>query len=233
MKKLLTTLTATATLACLPAAFGADITGKVTLNGNPPAEKPIPLDANCTKVQPKAITTRHYVVGQDKGLGNVFVWVKAGVSKKYDPPAKPAILDQTGCEYQPYMQGMQTGQTLKIVNSDPFLHNVNCQPTNNPGFNMAQITKGQTSDKTFGKQEVFVRFKCDVHPWMFAYIGVVDHPFFAVTDKDGNFKLAGLPAGKYTIEARHLKAGVTTQEITVAEGDQKTVTFALSVPGAP
>ena len=223
-------LTILAACAAWQSLDAAEITGKVKLTGTPPPEKPIPLDANCTKVQPKAITTRHYIVGQDSGLGNVFVWIKEGVSKKYDPPATAAVLDQTGCEYMPYMQGVQTGQKFKILNSDPFLHNVNCQPANNKGFNIAQVTKGQTTERVFDKPEVLIKFKCDVHPWMFAYVGVVDHPFFGVTDKDGNFKIANLPAGKYTIEAYHLKAGKKTEEITVADGDKKEVSFTLAVP---
>jgi hypothetical protein len=219
-----------AAFGAAPLAPAADITGKVTLTGTPPAEIPIPLDANCCKVQPKAITTRHYIVGQDHGLGNVFVWIKEGVNKKYSPPATLAELDQAGCEYVPYMQGMVAGQKLKILNSDPFLHNVNCMPAVNKGFNLAQVTKGQTSERTFDKQEVFVKFKCDVHPWMFAYIGVVEHPFFCVTDQNGKYTIPNLPAGKYTLEAYHLKAGKIQQEVTVTEEEKKVVDFTLAVP---
>ncbi len=211
-------------------AQAAEITGKVTLTGKPPPEIPIPLDANCMKVQHQAITTRHYVVGQENGLGNVFVWIKEGVTGKYTPPATPGVLDQVGCEYEPYVQGLMTGQKLKIVNSDPFLHNVDCMPVINRGFNVAQVTRGQATEKVFDKQEVLVKFKCDVHPWMFAYVGVVDHPFFCVTDKDGNYKISGLPPGKYTIEAYHLKAGKSDQAITVADGEKKVVNFTLAVP---
>ena len=213
-------------------AAGAELTGRVTLKGTPPPEVPIPLDANCTKVQPQKITTRHYVVSPDGGLANVFVWIKEGVTGKFDPPAKEALLDQRGCEYVPYVQGIQTGQKLKILNSDPFLHNVNCQPTNNKAFNLAQVVKGQSNEKVFDKPEVMVRIKCDVHPWMFAYVGVVDHPFFCVTDKDGKFTLPNLPAGKYTLEARHLKAGTRTQEITVGADDKKELNFTFE-PAAP
>jgi plastocyanin len=210
----------------------AEITGKVKLTGTPPAEKDIPLDAACGKVQPKKITTRHYVVGADSGLANVFVWIKEGATKKGDAPADGPLLDQVGCEYQPYVMGVQVGQKFKVRNSDPLMHNVNATAVVNKGFNFAQVTKGQVNEKSFDKQEVLVRFKCDVHPWMFAYVGVVDHGFFAVTDKDGNFKIAGLPAGKYTVEAYHLKAGKSTQEITVTDSDKKEANFTLSVPAA-
>jgi hypothetical protein len=214
--------------------IGAELAGKVTLKGTPPPELPIDLakletsgmcSAERAKMSATPITTRHYVVSPEGGLANVFVWVKQGVTGKFDPPAKEAVLDQHGCEYVPYVQGIQTGQKLKILNSDPFLHNVNCQSTNNKAFNTAQVVKGQTTEKIFDKQEVLIKFKCDVHPWMFAYIGVVDHPFFCVTDKDGKFTIPKLPAGKYTLEAFHLKSGVQTQEITVGDDDKKDIAF--------
>ncbi len=232
MKMTVKTLTMAVVIGALQTLSAAEITGKVKLTGTAPAEKDIPLDANCGKVQPKKITTRHYVVGADSGLANVFVWIKEGVTKKGDAPADGPLLDQAGCEYQPYVLGVQVGQKFKVRNSDPLMHNVNATAVVNKGFNFAQVTKGQVNEKTFDKQEVLVRFKCDVHPWMFAYVGVVDHGFFSVTDKDGNFKIAGLPAGKYTVEAYHLKAGKSTQEITVTDSDKKEANFTLSVPAA-
>jgi hypothetical protein len=89
-----------------------------------------------------------------------------------------------------------------------------------------------TTPFTFDKPEVFVQFKCEVHPWMFAYAGVCDHPYFAVTDKDGNYKISGLPAGEYTVEAVHRKAGSTTEKIKVGADDKKTQDFTLKVPPA-
>jgi hypothetical protein len=115
-------------------------------------------------------------------------------------------------------------QKFKIKNTDGFLHNVHATPKLNKEFNFAQPVKDQVNEKSFDTPEVMVRFKCDVHPWMFAYVGVVEHPFYAVTGKDGTFKISGLPNGKYTIAAYHPKThganpGVT-QEITVS-GDAK------------
>jgi hypothetical protein len=127
---------------------------------------------------------------------------------------------------------VQTGQKFKILNSDPTMHNVHIFPKLNKEINKGQPTKGMVFDHSFDKQEVLVRFKCDVHPWMFAFVGVVDHPYFAVTDKDGNFKISGLPAGKYTVEALHPKAGAKTMEITVGASDSKTLDFTLDVPAA-
>jgi len=214
----------------LYSASAAEISGKVKLKGDPKPEVPIQLDATCGKFYSKPLTTRHYVVGQDHGLGNVFVYVKSGAQKA--PAAGEApVLDQANCLYEPYVLGIATGQKLKIRNSDPFLHNVHGtpKPGGNKEFNFAQPVKGQINEVSFDKPEILMRVKCDVHPWMFAYIGVTENPYFAVTDKDGNFKISNLPNGKYTIEAFHLKAGAKTQELQVA-GDKKDVNFELQVP---
>jgi hypothetical protein len=175
------------------------------------------------------VTTRHYVVGQENGLGNVFVYIKEG-AKKTPPPDKPAVLDQQNCLYQPYIFGAVTGQKIIVKNSDPLLHNVHGTPKVNKEFNFAQPVKGQENTVSFDKPEVLVRIKCDVHPWMFSYVGVVDHPYFAVTDKDGNFTIPNVPPGKYVLEAYHLKAGAGTQDVTLAQEDKKTVQFELAAP---
>lgn len=212
----------------------AELTGKVKLKGQPKSEIPVTLDATCGPMHSTPLTTRHYVVGADKGLANVFVWIKQGASPTPPPAnAEKPVLDQTGCQFEPYVMGVVTGQKFTIRNSDAVLHNVHATPKVNKEFNFAEPTKGQAMERSFDKPEVLVRLKCDVHPWMFAYIGVVDHPYFAVTDKDGSFRIPNLPAGKYTVEAFHLKAGKKEQEITVAEGDKKTVDFELEVPAAP
>ena len=210
----------------------AEITGKVKLKGTPKPEITIPLDATCGKMHTSPVTTRHYVVGADGGLGNVFVYIKEG-AKKMPPAGEAPLLDQVGCIYEPYVMGVVTDQKFKVRNSDAVLHNVHATPKVNKEFNFAQPLKGQVSERSFDKPEVLVRVKCDVHPWMFTYIGVVDHPYFAVTDKDGNFKISNLPAGKYTVEAFHLKAGAKNQEITVADGDKKTAEFELQALAAP
>ena len=227
------TLLAVAALA-VPVASAAEISGKVKLNGTPPPEKPIVLDVACAKVQPNPIATRHYVVSPDKGLANVFVYVKEGAKPTAAPADKGAMLDQVGCQYSPYVIGVQAGQHFDVKNSDPLLHNVHSLPkvAGNKEKNIGQPVP-MKSDFVFDKQEVLVQFKCEVHPWMFAYVGVVEHPYFAVTDKDGSYKIAGLPAGDYTLEFVHLKAGRQTQKITVGADDKKTadLTFEAKAPG--
>ena len=210
------------------AGMGAEISGKVKLKGTPKPEVPIQLDAVCGKMHTTPVTTRHFVVGQDKGLGNVFVYVKTG-AQKAAPTGEAPLLDQVNCVYEPYVFGVVAGQKFKVRNSDALLHNVHPTPKNNKEVNFAQPVKGQVNEIAFDKPEVLVRIKCDVHPWMFTNAGVQDHPYFAVTDKDGNFKISNLPNGKYTIEAYHLKAGAKTQEIDVS-GDKKDLSFELEAP---
>lgn len=208
---------------------GADITGKVTLKGTPKAEIPIDMgaDPKCGSLHSTPVTTRHYLADKDGGLANVFVYIKSGVTEKNFPaPAAELMIDQVGCLYEPYVSGVMVNQKFKIRNSDPTLHNVHATPKVNKEFNFAQPPQqpAPVTEKSFTSPEVLVRFKCDVHPWMFAYVGVLEHPYYAVTGKDGTFKISGLPNGKYTIEAYHPKThGANpglTQEITVS-GDTK------------
>jgi hypothetical protein len=195
-----------AVVACaLHVANAGEITGKVTLKGTPKPEIPIDLGPACGPLNPNKVTTRHYVVGANNGLANVFVYLK-------DAKAAPAVgeaplLDQIGCMYEPYVMGVVTGQKFKVKNSDATLHNVHNTPkvAGNKEYNIGQALKGQVNEFSFPNQEILMRFKCDVHPWMFAYVGVVEHPYFAVTDKDGNFKISGVPDGKYTLVAYHLR----------------------------
>jgi hypothetical protein len=238
MKSYLPCITTLGLLASFQLAGAADISGTVKLKGTPKPEIPIQLDATCGALHGgKAVTTRHYVVGKDRGLANVFVYIKQG-AKAAPAAGEGPILDQVGCMYEPYVLGVVAGQKFKIRNSDGgVLHNVHATPSPDKGnkeFNFAQPVKGQVNEKAFDKPEVMVRMKCDVHNWMFAYVGVCDHPYFAVTDKDGNFTIKGVPPGKYTVEAYHQKVGASgakTQEVQL-DGDKK-IEFELEVPAAP
>jgi len=215
------------------AGGGPGVTGRVLLRGTPPPEKQIALDPTCGRLHRTPITTRHYVVSSDGGLANVLVYVKAGSVSTSLPVTPPALLDQAGCEYQPYVLGIQAGQTLVVRNSDPFLHNVHPVSSLSRERNVGQPVRGMTTPFIFSKSEVFVRFKCDVHPWMFAFVGVIDHPWFAVTGKDGRFTLPpGLAPGRYTLAAAHPKAGEATQDVSVTGSDMDPITFTIEVPEA-
>jgi plastocyanin len=210
------------------------IKGRVVLKGTPAPERPIGAaksDANCGKSYGDSTPmSRNYVVGADGGLKNVLVRVVSAPAGAGSPQPAP-VLDQKGCFYEPYVAAVMVGQTFKVRNSDPFLHNVNATAKANTGFNFAQATQGQENEKVFTKPEVFVKFQCNVHPWMFAFLAVVENPFYTVTDENGKFTLPdGLPPGTYSVEAQHLKAGVAKAEVTVGAGKGADVEFQLAVP---
>src|SRR5205814_8913459 len=163
----------------------------------------------------------------------VFVYVQGGPgSYEEDIPSTPATIDQKGCRYHPHVFGMRVGQPLEIVNSDPTLHNIHALPKGNQEFNTGQPIQGMKTSHTFTAKEVMVPFKCDVHGWMNAYVGVLDHPYYAVTDKDGKFDLKTLPPGTYTIEAWHEKLGPQEQKVTIGEKETKEIAFTCKAPAA-
>jgi hypothetical protein len=212
--KTTTHLALLATLAAgVQIATAGDITGTITLKGTPPPEKPITQlkdDVNCGKLHTEPVFTRFYVVGKAGELADVFVTLKGISGKSTGPSAPPLVIDQKGCEYVPYIAACQTGQKIIVKNSDPFLHNVHPTPVNTAGgnkeVNMAQMAGGADLTFVFPAPENFLRFKCDVHPWMFSYVNVVDHPYFDVTGKDGKFTIKNVPPGKYTLVAMHRRA---------------------------
>lgn len=213
------------------------IAGRVVLKGTPPVEIPIhPSDAFCGKSHIGPFTTRHYVVSTNGGLANVLVYIKSGLNgKKFPTPAETALLDQVGCEYQPYVLGVMASQKLRIKNSDPGLHNVHARPmaSGNKEFNLAELA-GKSITLSFPAQEIPIRFSCDIHPWMFAYVAVLEHPFFAVTDQDGNFSITNAPPGDYVLEAYHVKTHGNhtgeTQGVSVTAGQTTTANFTIELP---
>ena len=217
--------------ASAPAASGsATIRGSVKFAGSAPAAQKIKMDADpvCQQRHATPVTSEEVVVNGNGTLKNVFVYVKDGVSGTYPAPTTPAVLNQVDCWYQPHIVGIQVDQPFELVNNDSTLHNINAKPTINQPFNVAQPTKGMKTTKKFSKPEIMIKFKCNVHPWMSAYAGVVSHPFFGVSDETGAFTISGLPAGTYTLEAWHEKYGTTTQQVTVADGATASVDFTFA-----
>ena len=211
------------------AATAGDVKGTVMLDGMAPMNASIKMNADpkCLTLNKTPQSQETYEVGEDgKSLANVFVYVKDGLgSYVFDTPTEPAKINQENCRYHPHVFGMRVGQPLEILNSDDTLHNIHAQPKGNSEFNNGQPIKGMKMTHTFTAPEIMVPFKCDVHGWMNAYVGVVSHPYFAVTGKDGKFELKGLPPGTYTIEAWHEKSGTQEQKVTIAAKDSKDVAF--------
>jgi len=212
------------------------VKGVVNFEGTAPKNEPIKMNADpvCVKQNKDPQFQATYVVSDDgKTLGNVFVYVKDGLGNYvYDTPTTPAKIDQQNCRYHPHVFGMRVGQPLEIVNSDPTLHNIHALPKGNSEFNTGQPIQGMKTTHTFTAKEVMVPFKCDVHGWMNAYVGVLDHPYFAVTDKDGKFELKDLPACTYTLEAWHEKLGTQTASVTLGQKETKDVAFTFKAAAA-
>ena len=222
--------------AALQIATAADLTGTVTLKGTPPAEKeitPLKDDATCGKFHTGAAPMTHfYAVGANAGLADVVVMLKGITGKSTGASAPAMIVDQKSCLYAPQIFAVQTGQAITVRNSDPVLHNVHSVPAvaGNTEENKAQMPGGADLSFSFSKPENFMKFKCDVHPWMFAWVTVVDSPYFAVTDKDGKFTIKNVPAGKYTVTAMHRKAspaGVDQEVEVKADGAKADFTIEL------
>ncbi|HZQ91090.1 MAG TPA: carboxypeptidase regulatory-like domain-containing protein [Terriglobales bacterium] len=206
------------------------VSGTVKYDGVKPKAAKIDMsqDPAC-----KGDNTAETVVGDDGDLANVFVYVKDGLGDRtFAAPTTPVELDQQGCRYHPHVLGVMTGQTVKIVNSDPTTHNIHPTPANNREWNESQPPKGAALEKTFAREEIMLPVKCNQHPWMKMYLNVVKSPYFAVTDKDGKYELKDLPPGDYTIAFVHEKLGEQTQKVTVGPKESKTVDQTFKAGGA-
>lgn len=229
---------AVTTPATAPAGKRVDSTTAGSINGQvrfdgvvPPAEIiRMTTDRKCVTDGGPNPQSDALLVAGDKSVANAFVYVKDGLDPAYtfDVPTEPAVLDQKGCIYTPRVLGVRVGQAIGIINSDPTMHNVHALPMVNREFNHGQPKQFTRISEVFTTPEVMVRFKCDVHSWMAAYVGVVAHPFFAVTDAAGAFKLPNLPPGSYTLEAWHERLGTQTAQVTVGPGQSQPAAFTFS-----
>ncbi len=202
----------------------AVLTAKAAFSGTPPAAEKIKADADpkCKLMHPDGIASEAVIVNSNGTLKNVFVYVKEGLSgKTFDVPKEPVIFNQEGCRYSPKVFGIQANQPLEIRNSDDTLHNVHALPANSQQFNLGMPIKGMKLKKTFANPEIMVKIKCEVHPWMSAYAGVVDNPFYGVTNDNGTADIKDLPPGDYILEAWHEKYGTQTQKVTITGQDQE------------
>ena len=202
-------------------ATAASISGTVSYTGTAPKGAKIDMsqDPAC-----KGTNTAETVTADGGKLSNVFVYVKDGLGNRtFDAPKDPVTIDQSGCKYHPHVMGVMTGQTIKIVNSDPTTHNIHPTPKDNREWNESQPPQAPAIEKNFAREEIMLPVKCNQHPWMKMYVNVVKSPFFAVTGPDGKFEIKGLPPGTYTIAFVQEKLGTQEQKVTVAAKDSKTV----------
>ncbi|MEM7581866.1 MAG: carboxypeptidase regulatory-like domain-containing protein [Acidobacteriota bacterium] len=208
------------TIVFSTAAFAGSITGKITYDGSVPKLRPIKMDADpsCVQKHRSPVYPQSLVLGDGNGLGNVFVHIKNAPAYSGKAPTQAFVLDQRGCIYEPRVAGVMVGQPVKFKNSDGILHNVHGFPKRNREFNIGMPPMVKEREQVFNKPEPVFQVKCDVHPWMNAYIAVMTHPYFAVSETDGTFEIRNVPDGTYSIEAWHEKLGTQRTEVTVSGG---------------
>ncbi len=225
------------TMAGNPAAAAmgdgtATVTGTVSYTGQVPNLQPINMDADpvCAAKHDQPVYPQVLVLGPGNTMANVFVQVKGTPAKQWPAPSQPATIDQDGCMYHPHVIGVMAGQDLRFVNSDGLLHNVHGMPQQNREFNLGMPGSLKEKEVELDTPEPLFPVKCDVHPWMHAYVAVMSHPYWAVTGEDGTFTIHNLPAGSYDVEAWHEKLGTRTAHIEVADGGSATADFSFDRP---
>jgi plastocyanin len=203
------------------------LSGTVTLVGDVPEARRIDLSADpfCAEQSPNA-TTEYFVVNDGK-VANVLVYVTNETLRTSDSFlsfANSVVLERSKCRFEPRVLGIQVGQPLEIVNRDKTVHNTHPYPKVNLEWNMSQPAFTALT-QAFERPEVFIPVGCNQHPSEKAFISVFNHPFFAVTDKRGNYKIEGLPPGSYKVVAMHEKLGEKSVELAVTGGTAQSVDF--------
>ncbi len=211
------------------AATAGNIAGSVVFEGAVPSMDDIDMSSEsaCAAKHASTPMVQEVVVNSNGTLANVFVYVQEGLESLQFPTPEAVLLNQDGCVYLPHVLGVMAGQDITIRNSDGLLHNINASPDINRGFNSSQPVNMETT-RSFATAEVMVPLRCDVHGWMNAYVGVLDHPYHSVSNSSGAFNLSTLPPGDYVIEAWHERYGTQTQNVTVTTGQTAEVTFTFS-----
>ena len=210
-------------------ASGVTLSGRVVFDGPQPQRRAINMtkDPTCIKLHgDDPVLSEELIVGDDGGVQNAFVYIRRGAPKMdYPVPTEAIELDQKDCMYRPRVQGMLVGQTLKVLNSDPVTHNVRSFPVRNRAFNFGQPAETGPRERLFDAPEREIEIQCDIHPWMHAYLFVMEHPFFAVTDAEGKYSIAGLPAGDYSLSIWHEELGRQNQDVNVADKNLEEINF--------
>lgn len=218
-----------------PSGNDSTVVGTIRVNGEVkrPFEIDMSADAVCAKLNQSPKTDS--LIASNQLLQNAFVYIKEGdalKSYRFEVPATEVVLEHKNCFFSPHVLGIRTGQRFSIVTSDPTEHNTHPTPKNNPEWNQTQPRHGEPITKTFQHAEVMIPFRDNQHPWEKAYVGVLDHPFFAITDEFGNYQIRGLPPGTYTLCVWHELLGEQEVEIKVGSGETRTVDFTLDASKA-
>jgi plastocyanin len=214
----------------LDKATTGTISGTVRFDGTPPPMREVNFGSfgECASQHQGAVTMGDVRV-RNGAVAGAFVYVKDGLGNRvFAIPEAPVEIDQTGCVYKPRVVGVQVGQLVRFLNDDPLLHNVHGTPAASSAFNVSLARKGAAREIRIPKPEVAVSVRCDLHPWMQAWIGVVDHPYFAVTGDDGAFTLKDVPPGDYTVAAWHEKLGTRDAKVTLAPSGTASTTFTFT-----
>ena len=218
----------TVSAAVIDLAAAATVKGKVLFEGAAPAVQEFLVRGNpeCAALHPGGKIQSEEFVVHHGALQNVFVYVKEGLEgRSYPVPSQAVTIENKNCVYVPHVIGAQVGQQVNLLNSDPTLHNVHSFSKNSKAWNLGLPFQGMKQTKKFEAAEVMVHLKCDVHPWMSGYVGVLPHPYFSVTDGNGIFEIKNLPPGEYLIEAWHEKLGVRSQKIRIEPQETKEIEF--------
>jgi plastocyanin len=214
-----------------PQEAGATLSGTLKIKGELPKRRKIGTNADpkCAATHGgDGIYTDEIVADAAGNIQWGFVYVKEGLGEeKFTAPKTPVIVEQKGCRFEPHTLGVMVGQELMFRNQDPLMHIVHVTPRSNKEFGFSQARQGEERAKVFTAKET-IRLFCDVHPWMVAWVVVMEHPYYAVTGPSGKYQIKNLPPGKYTIEVWHESYKPVTQEIEVKGKEAKTANFVLT-----
>ena len=216
-------LAGTIVLSIVGPASAASIKGTVQFTGGAVEQKrlAVTIDNHVCGTAKDADTL---MLSAQKGVRNAVVWIDAPATK-VDMPATPVQVDQQQCVFTPRVVMVPVGRTVEFLNSDRLLHNIHTQGRENPRYNRTQ-PKGRTIPLTFSKPEI-VEVVCDLHPWMRAWVVVIDHPFYAVTNADGEFLIRNVPPGSHKLRVWQEMLGTTTRDVTVGAEDLSGITVPM------
>jgi plastocyanin len=209
-------------------AQAASIHGRVRFEGALPSARRISMASEeaCEALHKEPVYDEKIAVDRKRGLANVFVSVKSGLEgKAFAPVENAVVLDQRGCRFVPRVVALRQGQTLQVKNSDPVTHNVHPMPRENRDWNQQQAAGAPDLLKRFARPETMIPVKCDIHSWMRSWIAVIDHPYFAVTDASGGYRIEGLPRGRYVLSAWHEALGEQTLEVELTQSSEVSFEF--------